>query len=151
MSNISITLDVNYCWVILSSAVIALQVVLTGFAIGGLRKKLNVPYPDMGNGRFAAKLEDKDWETFNNYQRAHYNYVEQVSSAQTFLLLGGLFHPIPSASLGLVYILGRQLYTWGYRAKGASGRMAGALILDLALLGMFGTTVYGSLNKLGFV
>jgi hypothetical protein len=30
-------------------------------------------YPDMGNGRYAAKLSDDDWLKFNNYQRAHYN------------------------------------------------------------------------------
>lgn len=34
----------------------------------------------MGNGRSAAKLNDKDWERFNNAMRAHYNYVEGSTS-----------------------------------------------------------------------
>ena len=71
-------------------------------------------YPDMGNGRFSDKLSFEDWalcvfpsllsslpfpflcllsceltrlhHSFNNYQRCHYNYVEGVSTALTFLV-----------------------------------------------------------------
>lgn len=40
---------------------------------------LNAPkggYPDMGNGRYAADWSYKEWFIFNNWQRAHYNYLE---------------------------------------------------------------------------
>jgi len=37
-------------------------------------------YPDMGNGLYASKLDEEDWVTFNNAQRAHYNYLEGVAS-----------------------------------------------------------------------
>jgi hypothetical protein len=40
----------------------------------------------MGSGRYAAKLTDEAWEEFNNYQRAHYNYIEGISSALTLLV-----------------------------------------------------------------
>ncbi|KAJ3123450.1 hypothetical protein HK098_001890 [Nowakowskiella sp. JEL0407] len=72
--------------VILSSLAINLQCTLTGSQMAGVREKFDVKYPDMGQGRYTSKLNDKDWETFNNYQRVHYNYVE--SAAQTNVLLG---------------------------------------------------------------
>lgn len=145
---LAIGLSRDYAWVILSSATIAMQVVFTGFGVGKLRKSLNVPYPDMGNGRFAAKLNDEDWEKFNNYQRAHYNYVEQVSSIQTLLLLGGLFYPKIAAALGLKYVFGRFLFTRGYRKHGAKGRLTGSPFIAISLLGLFGVTVFGSTKAL---
>jgi hypothetical protein len=33
-------------------------------------------YPDMGNGRYAENWKYSEWFIFNNYQRAHYNYLE---------------------------------------------------------------------------
>jgi len=34
----------------------------------------------MGSGLYASKLDEEDWVTFNNAQRAHYNYLEGVAS-----------------------------------------------------------------------
>lgn len=34
----------------------------------------------------------------------------------------------------------------GYSSKGANGRLAGVVTLDLALLGLLGTSFYGSLK-----
>jgi hypothetical protein len=89
--------------VIAVAAVIGLQVILEGIPIGGLRRKLfsaeffakHFPtlkplpkggYPDMGNGRFSAKLSDEEWLKFNYAQRAHQNYVEGAASILTFLV-----------------------------------------------------------------
>ncbi len=33
-------------------------------------------YPDDGQGRLAYLLNDEQWFTFNNYRRAHMNYLE---------------------------------------------------------------------------
>ena len=36
-------------------------------------------YPDDGQGRLSDKLNDEQWFIFNNYRRAHYNYLEVFS------------------------------------------------------------------------
>ena len=54
--------------------------------VSPLRKKYNVPYPDMGNGFFAKTLNQQQWTHFNNFQRAHYNYVEGIASVLVFLV-----------------------------------------------------------------
>jgi len=144
----AITFDKDYAWVILASAAIAFQIGLTGHKVGKLRKKLDLPYPDMGDGRFSAKLSDQDWEEFSNHQRAHYNYVEQISSVQTVLLLSGIFYPRAAASLGLQYIIGRAAFSRGYRKHGAKGRLLGAKVQAFALLGLTGLTFYGAAKLL---
>jgi len=157
----------NFGWVLFSMSLTALQVVWTGFAIGRLRREYfdlaffeknfpdlvtkekkypNSGYPDMGNGRFAAKLNDDQWMKFNNAQRAHYNYVEGAASALALQLISGLFFPRWSALLGFVYIVGRELYSWGYRTKGARGRSIGAGLLDVALVLQLLASLYGSYN-----
>lgn len=34
----------------------------------------------MGSGRNTKHLSDEEWVRFNNYMRAHYNYVESGAS-----------------------------------------------------------------------
>jgi len=155
----------SYGWNIIIAALMGFQVIFQGMSIGSIRKKLftasffktnfpefeqdNYPqggYPDMGNGRFSDKLSLKDWTTFNNYQRAHYNYVEGIASVITLELLSGLFFPRFAVLFGLIYIVGREIYARGYRGSGAKGRMYGALFLDVALVALFGATLYGAYN-----
>lgn len=66
-------------------------------------------------------------------------------------LINGLFSPKPTAALGVAYMLGRMFYGIGYRSKGASGRMFGALVLDFAMIGLLGMSVYNTLGFLGYV
>lgn len=108
-----------------------------------LRRKFNIPYPDMGCGRHSSKLNDHDWEMFNNYIRSHYNYLEQFGSAQVLLLTSGLFYPRFAAAMGGLYIVGRQVYASGYQSKGPGGRLMGTPIFLPALLGMAVTAFYG--------
>ena len=102
----------------------------------------------MGNGRFSQKLTDEQWKDFNNYQRAHYNYVEGVASAITLNLISGLFFPVYSGVLGAAYIVGRFLYAYGYIKYGPKGRGSGATILDIALVVMLGMSIYGPVQLL---
>ncbi|ORX78651.1 membrane-associated proteins in eicosanoid and glutathione metabolism [Basidiobolus meristosporus CBS 931.73] len=142
----SITLSPEFAWPILAAAAMGFQLVAIGAGVGAARKKYKVDYPDMGSGRFAAKLNDEDWVAFNNVQRSHQNYVEQISSAQIFVLLTGLFCPKFAGFLGFVYIAGRQLYANGYRASGPEGRRAGAILFNISLLTMLLTIVYSCLK-----
>ena len=91
----------------------------------------------MGNGRYAAKLSYKEWYEFNSAQRAHYNFVEWIASSIILILIAGLYFPIPGAALGLALFIARLIYSIGYAYSGPKGRSIGALINDLAFLGLF--------------
>ncbi|KAK9760468.1 Microsomal glutathione S-transferase 3 [Basidiobolus ranarum] len=144
----SIVISADFAWSVLAAASMGIQLVVLGAGVGAARKKYKVDYPDMGCGRYAAKLSDEDWVAFNNVQRSHQNYVEQISSAQVFVLLTGLFQPKLAGLLGFTYIVGRQIYAAGYRSKGPKGRLAGAATLNLSLLSMFLTIAYNSVKLL---
>lgn len=108
-------------------------------------------YPDMGNGRYAAALTYSEWFAVNNGQRAHYNGVESIAVALASLLAGGAFFPRVAAGAGAAYIVGRELYATGYAAKGPSGRIAGAGLVDLGLLVLVGTAIVGGLLHTGLI
>jgi glutathione S-transferase len=153
----SITIPDTYNWILLEAVIIAFQVVAQGFRVPRIRTKLfnkkffetHFPqlikdekypregYPDMGDGRFSQKLSFDDWRTFANYQRAHYNYLEQVASILIFLLVSGLSYPRVSAALGLAWIVGRAIYAEGYIRNGASGRRYGGILIAISQLGLF--------------
>jgi glutathione S-transferase len=144
----SIEIAKDYAYVLVAATAISLQVIIIGFGVGGARKKHGVKYPDMGNGRYSAKLNDADWEDFNNHMRAHYNYVEGVASITTALLISGLFYPRWSAAWGATYVVGRQLYAIGYRRSGAQGRLLGVGLVDVGLFTLIGTAFYGAINTI---
>ncbi|KAJ3090006.1 hypothetical protein HK102_004934 [Quaeritorhiza haematococci] len=140
----TIAVSKDYAYVIMCAAAMSAQIFVIGGSVAGARKKYNVKYPDMGCGRYAAKLDDKSWEEFNNIQRTHYNYVEQIGSVISLELLSGLFFPKFAAVTGFIYIIGRQVYTMGYKSRGPQGRMAGSGIQNLAFLTLLGSVFYGS-------
>jgi len=95
----------------------------------------------MGSGRYSAKLTYQQWYQFNNAQRAHYNFLEMAPTTFVFLFIAGIYFPIASAALGLAVVIGRVIYTIGYVNGGPGGRLIGALINDLVLLGLLGLSV----------
>ena len=102
-------------------------------------------YPDMGNGKYSAKLSYEDWYKFNNAQRAHHNFVEFAPSGFVMLFIAGIYFPVASAVLGLALFIGRIFYSIGYAKGGPSGRFIGVLIGDLAILGLFGLSITSGL------
>ena len=44
-------------------------------------------YPDMGNGRYTVDWTYDQWFIFNNYQRAHYNYMEHLTQVIVWILI----------------------------------------------------------------
>ncbi len=104
-------------------------------------------YPDMGSGRYSALLDYKGWWDFNNAQRSHLNYVETAPSVLAFLAISATTcNPQWAAALGASYIIGREVYRVGYSSAGPQARLYGAVIFDIALLGLLGTSVYGGLR-----
>ncbi|GFQ07444.1 microsomal glutathione s-transferase 3 [Phtheirospermum japonicum] len=80
------------------------------FQVGGARKKYKVPYPTM----YAIEAENNDAKLFNCVQRGHQNSLEMMPVFFTLMILGGIRHPLISASLGVVYSVGRFFYFKGY-------------------------------------
>ena len=64
--------------------------------------------------------------------------VESAPSIFAFLFISGLYFPIASAVIGLVVVISRIIYAIGYVSGGPGGRLVGAILVDLALLGFIG-------------
>ena len=155
----------DYGYVLIVAVAIAFEILLIGFAFPGKvrgeifteeymksnfgeehRKATGVEiekggYPDMGNGRYSSKLTYEQWYKFNNAQRAHYNFVEFAPSGFVMLFIAGIYFPIAAAVLGLVLFIGRIFYSYGYANGGPKGRLIGAILNDLVLLGLLGLSL----------
>jgi glutathione S-transferase len=78
------------------------------------------------------------------------NYLEQLTAIVTLELLSGLFFPRLSAAIGVVYIIGRIVFTLGFKSKsGVSKRGTGFLICILSQISLFAITVYSGLKMAG--
>ena len=106
-------------------------------------------YPDMGVGRYSALLNYDKWYALANAQRVHVNFVEGVASAIALNVMSGLFYPRFAAAAGAVYVIGREVFAWGYTTGGADKRLYGALTYDLALLAMVGAALRGGWRQAG--
>merc|ERR1711907_827991 len=103
-------------------------------------------YPDNGNGWYGRKLPYADWLTMANAQRAHYNFLESLTTVVVLLIFSGLFFPVFSASCGLAIFIGRLAYTIGYIGKGPQGRLIGVLIVDLASVALIVTGFWSAIK-----
>jgi glutathione S-transferase len=72
------------------------------------------------------------------------NFVEWIASCLVFVLIAGLYFPIPAAALGLGIVIARFIYACGYASGGPSSRTVGALINDLLVLGAFALAIISS-------
>jgi len=150
----TITVPAKYGWVLLASVSIGFQCFVVGFGMVLNRRKkyfnkefmeknfkeehkkevgdYPLPsggYPDQGNGRYSQKLTYKEWFDFNNAQRVHQNFVENVGIIIPATLIAGLRFPQTAAIAGGVHFLGRFLYALGYTAEsGGDKREAGAVM-----------------------
>lgn len=94
----------------------------------------------MGQGRYSDRLYFKDWLLFAKAQRTHYNFLEAWGSQVAFIIVGAFGYPIHSAIIGLVAIIGRLFYTYGYmnsNGYNSSWRKIGSFLCDVALLAGF--------------
>eukprot|EP01017_Pseudomicrothorax_dubius_P037616 TRINITY_DN5537_c0_g1_i4.p1 TRINITY_DN5537_c0_g1~~TRINITY_DN5537_c0_g1_i4.p1 ORF type:complete len:199 (-),score=37.01 TRINITY_DN5537_c0_g1_i4:139-735(-) len=94
-------------------------------------------YPDMGNGFYSTKLGYKEWYKFNCGQRAHYQFVEHIGTIIPLLLITGLTFTKLSIILGVLNIVGRVLYSYGYISGGPTGRLRGAGLIFLTTMPTF--------------
>jgi len=161
----------GYEWVLFTGALMCFHYFIQAFPVMGLRAKLfnkefferhfpDIPkdtisehgYPDQGFGRYADKLELKDWIRFANYQRAHVNYLENLPCILFCMLSSGLYSPRIAVIGGLVYMVARQIYAMGSRSKGgANKRLPGSSLAGISLFALIGTTLYGMFTTGGGV
>jgi len=165
----TISVPNEYGWVVIAAALQGIQCIAFGlFFVMPLRAKYftkeffetkfnmkdrypDSGYPDMGNGRYAAKLTDEQWVDFNNAQRAHGNYVEAITPVMSTTLLCGLFYVRFAALCGFVHVLGRLMYAIGYRRAGSRGRYIALPLTILSYAGLFFATIYGAFHTAGGV
>eukprot|EP01065_Artemidia_motanka_P048421 TRINITY_DN7790_c0_g1_i1.p1 TRINITY_DN7790_c0_g1~~TRINITY_DN7790_c0_g1_i1.p1 ORF type:complete len:175 (+),score=41.08 TRINITY_DN7790_c0_g1_i1:72-596(+) len=156
-----ITFPEGYEWVVLNAVMICVMCFFTSLIPGLARGRYftkaffekNFPelkgtipdsgYPDCGSGRYSQKLSHAEWEGFNNAQRVHVNFVENVTTYVVLTLATGLFHTGWALKCSAAIIVGRFAYTLGYTNIGAKGRIPGALLSLLGLIGLVGGAVHG--------
>ncbi|HEY2678429.1 MAG TPA: MAPEG family protein [Steroidobacteraceae bacterium] len=86
------------------TALAVLQFVVFGFKVGGARGRYGVKAPAItGN------------EIFERHFRVHMNTLEQlVVFLPGIYLFARYFNPLVAAALGVVYLVGRELYAFTY-------------------------------------
>ena len=65
------------------------------------------------------------------------NFLETAIPVAIMVLITSLYQPLWALICMSALALGRVLYAVGYQIKGPKGRVCGAIIVDLALLGAF--------------
>lgn len=79
-----------------------------------------------------------------------YNYLEHAATAISCHLMAGLVYPQFATATAVAYILGREIYTHGY-LQDPSKRAPGAVIVDLALVAMFGGAMTSGARIAGLI
>lgn len=137
-----LALPTGYGYVILTAAASAFLVQWQAIQVSGQRKKLGIKYPKM--------YEEAENSVFNCYQRAHQNTLESYPSFLALLLIGGLGYPITSAVLGLIWLVGRVVYSLGYYTGDPNNRLKG-MFHFFAFLGLFITCVVLGVRQTGII
>ena len=94
-------------------------------------------YPDMGAGIYSRALNYKDWFNFNCAVRVHYNSLEHLGWTLPLMLVNGLFFPKLTTTFGMIILVGREFYRYGYMTNDGPNshiRELGAIPLNVAEL-----------------
>lgn len=110
------------------------------------RKKFGVQFPNLYATSENCK-DEKSMNDFNCVQRGHQNSLESHPIFLALLLASGVKHPITSAVLGAIYLLGRIVYFASYSSGKPEARTRGSFMY-IGLLGLLITTVKFAVNLL---
>jgi len=117
------------------TALAILQFVWFGMQVAQARGKYGVPAPAVtGN------------ETFERYFRVQQNTLELlIAFIPGLYLFNHYFNPLWGAGLGVVYLIGRQIYSTSYvknpKSRGAGYALSALPILILILAGLVGAVM----------
>ncbi|CAL1270930.1 unnamed protein product [Larinioides sclopetarius] len=113
---LTIAIDEDYGYVI----VVGVLSILFGYGLGVnvylARVRFGIKYPTMYTG---TNMQ------FDCMQRVHANYLEMFPTFLTLLFCGGLAHPFNCAIAGIVYLLGRLVYSIAYSSGDPQKRFFG--------------------------
>ncbi|XP_078375337.1 glutathione S-transferase 3, mitochondrial-like [Oculina patagonica] len=137
----SIVVAKEFGYVILTTVSSGFMIAYLAWNVGKARKQYNIPYP---------KMYDENKPIFNCIQRAHLNTLEMYPQFLTFLLLGGLEHPVACSVGGAVWIVSRLFYAHGYYTGDPKKRMRGSFGY-LGLVTLLGCTVKLGLRLAGVI
>ena len=70
---------------------------------------------------------------YNNSQRVHWNFVEQMPVIIVNLFLGGLFVPTFALIVAILVAVGRIVYTYKYIKEGSDSRFIGVALMAAPL------------------
>lgn len=142
----------SYPWVVGVAATIPFLTFWQAMLVSSARKESKIKYPQV----YASKEEEASnpaARKFNCAQRAHQNTLENVPQVYASLLISGIVHPRVAAVSGLLYLIGRVIFTLGYVSGEPKKRVPGSLIGYLGMLPLFFTSAYtafGLLQKTGY-
>lgn len=131
----------EYGYVVLTGVASTFLLQWMTYKVVAARKKYEVPYPT---------LYSKDNDKFNCVQRVHQNTLEGYPTFLMLLFTGGLQYPKTCAAAGMVWIVGKVIYAYGYYSDDINNRRYGA-ISYLGLLTMLGCSIGFGMRQLGWV
>lgn len=118
------------------SLLIFVQYTVFSTQVGIAHGKAKIPAPQMSGD---INLEKR--------VRIHMNTLEQMISFVPAMWMFAMYvHIEAAAALGVAFIVGRQIFAWGYMQEAATKRAPGFLITFfagvIAILGGLGGTIY---------
>ncbi|KAI7885640.1 membrane-associated proteins in eicosanoid and glutathione metabolism [Lichtheimia hyalospora FSU 10163] len=144
---VAIELPHEYGYVLTTFAASAFYLFTLGAQTGKYRRAAGVPYPYAYADKEEAEKDPKK-NLFNCAQRVHQNTLEMYPIYSTFLLIGGIKHPVYASVAGVIFLVGRFFFSSGYLTGNPSKRMRGVFSYAalLGLLGMSVSTLYTMLS-----
>jgi uncharacterized MAPEG superfamily protein len=151
--NMLLSLPEEYAWVIVCALVLAIEYNMFGMIMNKTRARLfnkdfmeknfkaeheaafpgealpSMGFPDTVAGRYAMKLDYKDWTALNTANRIHMNYFEMHVSLIVCTLLAGISWPWVAVGFAAVHILARIAYLVLYYTKGPDARLPAAMFV----------------------
>lgn len=90
---------------------------------GAARKVAKVPYPNTYATHEEAQKDLAKYR-FNCAQRAHANYIENLTVVLPLMIVAGIQYPVTTAALGGIWSVGRVFFALGYKAgkQGDNGK-----------------------------
>ncbi|KAK5946771.1 hypothetical protein PMZ80_000914 [Knufia obscura] len=147
---ISLTIPDGYGYtVLIALGAIPILSFVQGSIVTMLRKGANVKYPNAYATAEQIK-SSKEAYKFNCAQRAHGNLLENMPTAISTLLFGGLFYPRAAPVMGSLWVVFRAFYAYGYITSNkpdGKGRSLGYGFW-LSQLGLIGLAISAGLKML---
>ncbi|CAK7241860.1 MAG: hypothetical protein STHCBS139747_003331 [Sporothrix thermara] len=147
--SLTIQLPAEYGYVFGAATAMFFVNVYHSIMTGYYRKAAKIDYPNCyASAEQAAK--DPAAYQFNCAQRAHANFIENLPTVLTTMVISGIKFPVLSGSLGAGWAIARILYVRGYILRGPKGRYEGAAnsLFAIILSGLSSYTAYTFIKSL---